>query len=63
MTEVGACLLDRGVALEGMGGIDAEVADGDGVIEHLADHTQAVLGGDGIDGHAAGSEKDVLVGS
>jgi hypothetical protein len=38
-------LFDRGVALEGMGRIDGAVADGDGVIEHLTDHTQGALGG------------------
>jgi hypothetical protein len=32
-------------ALEGMGGIDGAVADGDGVIARLTDHTQGALGG------------------
>ena len=38
--------LDRGVAFEGVGRVDGAVADGDGVIEHLADHAQGALGGD-----------------
>lgn len=69
-----------GAWLEGVGRIDRAVADGDGVIEHLADHAQgalggfvgtaltdprghgqAVLSGDGINGHAADGGKDILV--